>query len=237
MKGARILREQTRDFLRYFGEIEKELGKITGLDNGRHFAFYEKVEEASKKLPVIRRFETELKTFGDLRNLLSHNNASDIAVPSVKTVKRIETIWRNIAHPVTSMEMAHKDVVTLRDTDLLVDVLAAVDEKEFTHFPVYRGKEFLGLLTDNGITFWLARHRKHNSLTLDDVQIKDILDKDEKRQNYRFVSRKQSIFEVDDYFGDPLMEALFVTENGKKSETILGIITGWDVLSHQINGD
>lgn len=228
------MKEETKTFLRYFGEIEKELGKISGLENGRHLAFYEKVEEASGKLPVVRRFETELKTFGDLRNLLSHNNDVNIAVPSKQTIERIQYIWQNIAHPVTAMEIAHKHVVTFQEQDGLLDVLKIIDEERYTYFPIFDGQTFSGLLTDNGITYWVARHRKRETISLEDVKIRDVLMEDEKKKNYRFVSRKESIFEVDDYFSDPLMEALFVTENGKESESLLGIITGWDILSRQI---
>lgn len=231
-----MVQQQTREFLKYFGEIEKELGKITGLDNGHHTTFTHKIEKARKRVPVIRRYETELKTFGDLRNLLSHNNDLDIAVPSEKTVKRIERIWRHLVQPVTAMDVAHKNVSIFQDTDTLVELLKTMDENKYTHFPIYHNQRYLGLLTDNGLAYWLARHRDRQ-ISLENVFVKDVFDDDEKKKNYRFVARKESIFDVDDYFKDPLMEALFVTENGKPTETILGIITGWDILSHQINGD
>lgn len=121
--------------------------------------------------------------------------------------------------------------MSFQKRDSLDVVLETVREKRYTQFPVYKGDKFEGLLTENGVTFWLADKIDEDLFSIKETKISEILDKDEKNKNYRFISRNKNIYEVQNYFNNHEIEALFVTDSGKEQQKILGIITSWDILN------
>lgn len=223
-------------FLDYFGAIENKLNTLISQSSGPPPSFYRKVELAQRKNPTVRHFQDELKTFGDLRNFLSHNNQDNYATPSNTSVKRIETIYKRIVQPATAYDKAGKDVRIVQETDSLRNVLDLILKTGFTHFPVYRGQEFKGLLTENGLTIWMAQNDQDGEVKTGSIQIKNVLPREEKvqKENVLFVSRNKAMDEVVEQFTEPHLRAVLVTENGKSSEKILGIITPWDVLDYQM---
>lgn len=56
---------------------------------------------------------------------------------------------------------------------------------------------------------------------------------EEQQQNYAFISRKSSVYDAKEGFENQgqQIDAMLITENGKKSEKLMGIITSWDVLN------
>lgn len=199
--------------------------------NGKHMTFYQLVDRAKSNNAIIRNYESDLKVFGDFRNLLVHGNNSGLAIPSEKTIQLIEKIYQAITNPPKAYDIAQKSVVSFQKSDSLADVLETVREKRYTQFPVYEGNNFEGLLTENGVTFWLADKVDEDLFSVKETKIAEILDKDEKNNNYKFISRNKNIYEVQNYFNNHEIEALFVTDSGKEQQKILGIITSWDILN------
>jgi predicted transcriptional regulator len=115
----------------------------------------------------------------------------------------------------------------------LAKVLKRVSQKEYSQFPVYDGDKFRGLLTENGITRWLAHHvsKKMSLVELEEVPIKQVLPEEETRPNWLFVSRNHTVDEVKGLFAEKeLLEAVLITDAGKPAEKPIGIVTRWDVL-------
>ena len=66
---------------------------------------------------------------------------------------------------------------------------------------------------------------------LEDITVKSVLDMEEERSNYIFVSRNISVAEVKQKFANQeLLEVVLITEKGKKNEQLMGIVTRWDIL-------
>ena len=58
-----------------------------------------------------------------------------------------------------------------------------------------------------------------------------MLQNEEKRKNYHFVSRDMRVDDVSALFAkEVLLEAVFVTASGRETEKLLGIATRWDIL-------
>ena len=228
--------EGTDLFLQYFGEIEKELDAILQNPSGKHQSFYFKVKDAQKKNSTIRRYREKLETFGDLRNFMSHNNQDNMVEPSKESLAQIKELHHKITRPLTAWEIAGKEVKMFKESDLLEKVLAMMVETQFTKFPVYRGNQFVGLLTENGIALWIAQHMHEKTISIAEIKVQDVLQKEESgKETVVFVSKDQTIDEINEYFSEPFMKVAFVTDNGKKEGEIKGIITAWDVFSSQLD--
>jgi CBS domain-containing protein len=89
------------------------------------------------------------------------------------------------------------------------------------------------LLTENGVTRWLAGHvvRTLSLVELDDIRVEQVLRNEEERRNYHFVPRDVRVDDVSALFAkQALLEAALITTNGKETEKLLGIATRWDIL-------
>ena len=177
-----------------------------------------------------------LRMAADLRNAIVHQKTEPhqhVAVPTVPVVERIELVLQRLANPVRVMPKFAKPVARVSVGDSLAQVLRTIATQNFSQFPVYDGDRFKGLLTENGITRWMATHvaSKFSLIELEDVKIREVLRQEESRPNWRFVHRGMTIDEVRTFFASSeLLEAVFVTESGKPTERPLGIVTRWDIL-------
>lgn len=65
-------------------------------------------------------------------------------------------------------------------------MLHIIHEKGHTKFPVYANQTFMGLLTQKGITNWLAENNGEGSFSFNDILLKDVLPFEEKIMCYLF---------------------------------------------------
>jgi hypothetical protein len=64
-----------------------------------------------------------------------------------------------------------------------------------------------------------------------DIRVGHVLENEEERGNWQFVSRDTHVDDVRVLFGTQvLLEAVLITASGKQSEKLLGIATRWDML-------
>jgi predicted transcriptional regulator len=181
--------------------------------------------------------KVELRSFGDLRNVIVHSKVrpnQHLATPSPWVVERIERIRDELTSPGLAIPTFQRDVQTVRTTDTLLHVLTLIRQCDYSQFPVYEDGRFRGLLTENGITRWLAHHVVEARQPLDQattVAVKGVLGEEEHHKNHQFVRRSMPVDELLATFArQPLVEALLITETGKRTEKLLGLATRWDIL-------
>lgn len=224
-------------FLSAFNQIHdlfrKELG---GHD---YISFLDGLKNLKKKNYVLDRFYDELKVYNTLRNAIVHEKNKVnfvIAEPHIETVLQIEKILTELTNPEKVYPKFKSVVKKFNQDDSLFDVLTAVNSRGFSQFPIYHDDQFIGLLTENGITNWLAKNVADDIFIITETKIKDILGFEEQDNNFDFVSRSISIYQAKGMFlnhlknGSIKLDALLITENGKYTESLLGIITPWDII-------
>lgn len=225
-------------FLVAFNKIESHLRQQ--LKEPSETSFRKLVDQIGEKQPVwYQRNGSQLRAFADLRNALVHmryDRKQYLSVPFPQVVERIEQISDSVTQPDKVIPMFQQEVHTLKADDSLSKVLRYIDKYAFSQIPIYDDEGcFCGLLTENGITRWLAAHIV-NHLTLvefDETAIDTILSKEESRSNYRFVSRSRTTIDVVGKFSrEPLLEAILITHDGKDTQELLGIVTRWDVQEY-----
>lgn len=218
-------------FVDAYNEIDAFMRRQVGVDQSP--GFMDVVRRFGEKRP---RFEgvKELRLFAELRNLAVHGQrlVEPVFEPSDEAVARVEAIRnRLISPPVVGVAFARK-VQTVTPSFPLSDVLALVRQHDFSQFPVYTDGGFCGLVTENGLTRWLAKHVAANGslIELGDHKVDEVLTHEEKRQSARLVARMTPVDEVEVMFADsPILEAVIITQNGRPNEQPLGIVTEWDV--------
>lgn len=221
-------------FMNAFTAIEKYLRKYKTSDK-THESFYGLVEKAKKKDAIVRQYELDLKELADLRNAITHERTDGhpIAEPYPSTVDLIEKICNALKNPPRAREFQGKVSSVSPEKDLK-DVLEVIRNNAYSQVPVYDDSGYRGILTTNTIARWLSSTSEDGLAVIDDVKVSEVLEHAEDSEMVEFVKANDNLFEVLDLFSKAnengrKLEAIIITQNGKKKEKPLGIITVWDI--------
>jgi len=179
----------------------------------------------------------QLRRCAELRNALVHDRTEPyqyLSVPLPEVVKDIEQIEQRLVRPECVLPRFQRPVTTISTEDSLTHVLGLVKQYSFSQFPVFQEARFRSLLTENGITRWLARYVATNIslLDLDEITVGRVLEEEEPRENWIFIERAAPLFHALGLFMErELLEAALITQTGKPGEKLLGIITRWDIAA------
>ena len=228
-------RNRAEDFLNAFNAIEAELKRSTEADKRVGFAQVARMYVDEK--PWWRGDYEAALAFADLRNVIVHKRYKRhtfLSVPSADVVFDIQNLRDRLLKPRTAFDAFRRDgVVTVEASTSLQELLKKVKTDDFTQFPVYKKGDFIGLVTSNGVTRWLAeRVRRLSLVEFDDYTVGEILEREEARPNWAFIRRSAPVEEIAYAFREnPQLEAVFVTQNGREAESLLGIATRWDMAA------
>ncbi|MCB0782547.1 MAG: CBS domain-containing protein, partial [Flavobacteriales bacterium] len=176
---------------------------------------------------------------GEIRNLIVHRRTKSIpqvAVPSEEVVRRLEAVRDRLMNPPKVLPKYQCKVESVQLSDDLASVLRKINERDYSQFPVFDGERFKGLLTENGITRWIAHHISGEFTLVDfeDIPVRSLFKEEETRPNHRFVPRSCTVEEVREMYREhPLLEAILITASGKRTEALMGIMTRWDMLTEK----
>jgi Predicted transcriptional regulator with C-terminal CBS domains len=161
-----------------------------------------------------------------------------LAEPHDSVVKNIMEIAAKLESPKIISDVIQKQKIsTFSPEDNLSKILNKIKNNKFTQFPIFSSKGFEGILSENGITNWLAANIKEDIISISETKVADILLCEESKENFRFINRRTSIYEVEDYFQKFTNQGqsngcLLILNNPKRltnEQDILGIVTPWDL--------
>lgn len=220
-------------FLLAFNVIDEHLRQETRLQE-RDVSFKRVLDEYATKHRGWS-FERDLRRCVGLRNVLVHDQfrpGQPPAIPTAKSLELIERIRDALLKPRKVLPDFQRPVVTAAPLEKIDKLLGRIRDADYSQFPVVAGTEFLGLVTENGITRWLAqRMTKDSMLELADHAVCEVLECEEARDNFVFVQRSTLIEDLIEAFRDqPGLEAALITERGDRTTSFLGIATRWDIV-------
>ncbi|WP_017755442.1 CBS domain-containing protein [Calidifontibacillus oryziterrae] len=225
-------------FISAFNTITKELEKM--VDVGGHIPFYRLVDMSKKKNGTVMTYKDDLKELSHLRNAIVHDKAYPeyaIAEPHISIVELIEKIAAELSTPKTIIPFFERKVKTFQKNDNLKAVLLSIKKHGYSQFPIYDHEKFVGLITDRGITRWMAQHVDNISIeSILDTRLDDVLSFEKNKRNYVFMNKDQNIYDVREKFlhhsdlYSTRLEAILITETGRSDEKLLGIATPYDMV-------
>jgi len=225
-------------FLDTYNRIDNYLKKIDGYDSYVNFA--QKIKNSNNK--VVKRFKDELISFGELRNAIVHNpkiGNMAIAEPHESTVLRISELYENITNPKKVIPEFQFKVLGAEKEEFINDILIEMKKESFSQFPIFDKNGFVcELINNNTISRWLSSQLEENgTIIIEKVKVGDLIPEIEFKENYKFVSRNTSIYEAYDLFINQInkkqrnLDVIFITQNGKPTEKLLGLITIEDIAN------
>ena len=224
------------EFMSEFNRIEDFLKDLV---NAKYnMPFYKLLEEAMKRDKLVKQFYQELRTMSDLRNIIAHGDPNDpVALPSESTLNRIRFIEDQFTNPLKIIDVFKKSVDAFDATDSLAEVLSEIDKYHYSQFPVVKSGEFIGLITENGITNWLASSVKNDNISIKNTTVQDVILGDEESDSYSFMLTSDTLYDVIDKFEEIRRKknrtATIIVLNRKVNpvnvEDIYTILTPWDL--------
>lgn len=220
-------------FIAAYNAIDRQLRFMLGTEDEVSFA--QLVRRYCDKHPNWRSGGETLLQFTSVRNALIHNATEPtryLSVPLPGVVEQIEHIRDSLRNPERVIPKFQRRVAMIGPDEPLSKALQIIYGEKFSQLPVYDHDAFKGVLTENGITRWLARHvaDELELVDLSEVPVRKALREEEKRPNHAFVPSGMSVQDVVGQFStNPELEVVLITAGGKRTERPLGIITAWDI--------
>ncbi len=235
-------RRRIDEFLDLYKQLEEALEEKY---RGQRRKFGSVVMEYSKdeeSAPV----RENLDTCREIRNLLTHSSnlgGEPILEPSEPLVEALRQILSFVKKPPLAMEFATRveDMMMAGLDKRVLQVMAQMDKNGFSHIPVLRQGEFCGVFSA-GVVFryQLATGGRaiDRETTLRDME--QYLTVGEHSENYEFVPKNATYGRVRKIFEqvkakNKRVSVIFITENGRPGERLLGMLTPWDVLGRKNN--
>lgn len=193
----------------------------------------------------LRKFKEELDYCRVVRNFLTHNpkvNGVYPIIPSQEMVNLLEHCVKIINSPPTALDFAiTADKMITADIDSpVLEIIDLMNRFTYTHIPVIKDGRLAGIFSDNTVYSYICREKE---LVIDDntkiSKFEKYIRLDEHLNEYfEFVPKKTRIYEIEELFKynyqakrHKLLSVIYITENGRRDEKILGMLTPWDMLS------
>ncbi len=225
--------QKADDFLEYFNEIEKYLNNK---DDNSNIGFTRLIGKYQDSDKIIRQYAGELMHLKDIRNLLVHNN-NYYAIPNEFSLEKIKNIRDKVINPPKVYPLFNSKVETVSNQQPIIKVIKFMKERSYSQIPVVNNdNQFLDLITNNAISRWIGSlaDKDRAQIIFEQALVKDVLDYEEESSVFEFISKEALIVDVIDKFEESQkkgkkLEAIFITDSGKKSEKLLDILTSWDL--------
>lgn len=221
-----------------YNRVDRELMRLAGESpEGRKRSFTSLVRHVAARRAALRPMEEFLFEVGRLRNAIVHgryDGQGSLAIPTEGTVRKLEQVDAMLAAPNRLLPRFARAVTRLDADRSLADTLALVRTTGYARFPVYRGDEFLGLLTANGITRHVAGLELRDGCTGDlrTVTVGEVLERDHRRDLVRFLPEFATLDDaIHAFASDHRLDCVIVTRDGTAHRPPLTLITSRDLFN------
>lgn len=228
-------------FLRYYNELDSLLSEHYSDYDRNHSVVARYASELSRSasLSVCARGK-RLDEARAIRNALVHDldmNADRfIAIsPSLLTFMEEEIARLSSPRKATSIATPMSRLINAKLEDKVGALFSLMAEKGYMQLPVLSSsKRLLGVLSPNAMLVYLIRHEYSSTLTLKDME-EELKIENHICECYAFLARNADLDEVEAIYNEHYLKGkklamVFLTENGKPEEAILGIITPHDIV-------
>ena len=234
-------RERTQSrierFLDLYKQLEDEL-EDKYRNARRHYSsvVFEFIKDTDSE-PV----RDKLETCREIRNLLTHSanlGGEPIVEPSAPVVAAMEEVLDFVRKPPLALDYATKwdQVMKAHLHQKVLRLMEVMDKNGYSHIPVLNDGEFCGVFSVGSVFQYILRTGGKGIKPETTVaELGRHIQVDAHMENYDFVPKDATYLSVRRKFEkvrgkNKRISVIFITENGKPSERVLGMLTPWDVL-------
>ena len=191
-------------------------------------------------------YKEKLDLCRQIRNLLVHSAGLDgetPLIPSDALIGTMEEIIAFVRKPPLALEFAtlRNELMTADLKTPVLDLIRRMREKGFSHVPVMQGDRVSGVFSWNVLIRFLmekGNYQLRSNLVMRDLGVFLPL-REHEMERYLFMDRNSTYFDIKDAFEkdqvrNRRLACVFITEEGTQNETLLGLITPWDLLKEKV---
>lgn len=137
----------------------------------------------NKKYRDLSRYIDELYLVNNLRNTIIHDSTNkfyDIAEPSDNTMKIMDVLFKRFVKPISiknyiNEKKAIQPIILYPETRLS-EMLNYITKYRISQFPVFNSNELMGMISDNGITNFIANKNETGGILFEEEKISDLIE-------------------------------------------------------------
>lgn len=225
------------EFVNLYNQLDGHLRSMAGLD--RSTSFMAVVDTLGRNgNATMRTYKDSLREFSELRNAIVHDRVFPtkvIAEPLPEVLAQLQRMVDDIIRPEHLIPRFQRQLKLFGLKEPLGNALEYMQANGFSQVVVFREDEQFELLTTEGVSRWLASKIPDDLISLKESIIGDALEF-EIDDTFAVMSRSKTTHDAEALFATalankkPRIFAIIITQNGKRTETPLGIVTPWDLM-------
>ena len=192
--------------------------------------------------PEFRSISAELDYIRDVRNLLSHRpKISDayMVEPSEAMVQLLKDVIQKVETPAVAGNIMVKiaGVFCCEKEDAVLPAVRTMYEKGISHIPIMEEGRVVGVFSDSTFIHCTVsgEYAVKETTVFREIE-KELSFESYEPETFLFAGKDVAISELSDIFEEASRDGrkvgmIFVTEHGRDTEKLLGIITAWDVAA------
>ena len=195
-------------------------------------------ELKSKRINPYIRDDNFIDFCRRLRNINSHNINDNYYLITDETITKLEKIVEEVKHPYKVSNKATLNIYSKTLNDNVMNTMKDMNEKSYTHIPIYdeTNKHLVGIFSENSLFQYILEDKiievDENTKFND---IKKCIDIKFSKEIVKFVEKDKLYDDVVNEFISEFknknkLSCVMITQNGKETEKVIGIITAWDII-------
>ena len=135
-------------FLNAYAQCEKKLAELA--EQPKYIPFSQLVARCANRSRVVALNQQSLREYNELRNAIVHIRGSEkeiIAEPCDSVTEDIERIAKLLTEPHDILKYASMPVKTVHIDTSIRDAFHLMQEMDTSKVPVYKGQNFVGMIT------------------------------------------------------------------------------------------
>jgi len=240
-------RENSKEFLETYNRLDYYMRGVLKRSSGKDSHSFLLREMANRGNSVFQKNIHELLLFADLRNSLIHNpymeDADPIAEPHEFIVNKYKNIVDSVMNPpraLNTIAIPENKIYKIFPKDSVMDTMRVMSRSGYSHVPIMRDGRVLGVFSTDTIFDYLADGL--GTMPINEAMLISDLIEYTKLLNhandyFKFLPGSVNLIEVEEEFANSPVPgkrtaAIFLTDNGKSTGALLGMITPLDLLEN-----
>lgn len=242
-----VTKSNSDRFISAYNQLDKYMERVLGGDRG-NTTYYHRVNAMASRNATFRKHKELLHSFGELRNAIVHdfgrNSIEIIAEPHLNHVEVFERILHEVMDPPNALEklaVRREDLSTLEPDDLVHKAIQKMTKENYSYLPVISKDQLVGVFSEESVFAYLSERGfmdLNQGLRIKDLEAYTKLDA-HRNEAFQFAPRHETVADLEERLrnvkdGDKRLEVIFITERGKSSEKLLGMVTIWDLARDMV---
>ncbi|GAA3721465.1 CBS domain-containing protein [Salinicoccus jeotgali] len=194
----------------------------------------------------LGQYVDQLHLINNFRNTIVHDYTKefyDIADPSDHTMEIIRKVYNYFVKPTAIKkyinDKKYGEPITLSSETDLSKVLKLISKYKYSQFPVFDKDTLRGMITDTGITNFIANKNDEGGIIFEDETVADLIKDDagfeENKDSYTILYVEDELYRVIDAFVniEALNKYVLISKSGSETfrtkKDLIGIFTAADI--------